>query len=158
MPNTVDYRLAKYRVIRRVETGELSRALVCDAHPELMRASRHLGNPTNRPCPICRLPHTTLSNRTALRVDEAAKDTPRVVETTWLFGDALRQKSGHLVEDSADLSTYTHRYTSFTAWTVECCVICGWNHVVARQLFGMTPTPAGNPSRSSTGLKVVSHG
>ena len=26
---------------------------VCDAHPELVRAAKHVGEPVGRPCPIC---------------------------------------------------------------------------------------------------------
>jgi hypothetical protein len=31
----------------------MSKNDICDAHPELMRAAKHVGEPTRRDCPVC---------------------------------------------------------------------------------------------------------
>ena len=40
---TVDYTLAKRALLRQMRTGLLSRADICDAHPELIRAAKNVG-------------------------------------------------------------------------------------------------------------------
>ena len=50
---TVDYSLAKRALINQVRTGLASWTDICDAHPELMRAAQHVGEPTRRDCPVC---------------------------------------------------------------------------------------------------------
>ena len=49
----VDHRLARRALINEVKRGRISKDSVCDAHPELIRAARHLGEETTTPCPIC---------------------------------------------------------------------------------------------------------
>src|ERR1700736_6340778 len=49
----VTYRLARNAVVSQFQKGRLSRLDVCDAHPELMRAARGVGEPTLEECPIC---------------------------------------------------------------------------------------------------------
>ena len=51
---TVDYTLAKRALLSEVRTGLTSWTDVCDAHPELMRAAKHVGEPSKRDCPVCR--------------------------------------------------------------------------------------------------------
>ena len=134
MSSTIDYRLAKHAVVRRLHDGELTTDQVCDAHPELVRASTHIGTRTARSCPVCLL----TQDQTAILGPTPAAT---VIETTWLYGDRLRQKNGHLVEDSADLADYERRFPSFLAWTVECCITCGWNHLVSQRLCGFSQRP-----------------
>ena len=50
----VDYTLAKRALLRDFRRGLLSRFDICDAHPELLRAARYLGQRAHRPCPVCR--------------------------------------------------------------------------------------------------------
>lgn len=133
MSSTIDYRLAKRAVVRRLQDGELSIEQVCDAHPELVRASTHMGTRTGRACPVCAMAEPGDVNWTP--------EPPTVLETTWLYGDSLRQKNGHLVEDPLDLAEYEQRFASFMAWTVECCVVCRWNHLISRRLCGFSHFP-----------------
>lgn len=146
MSSTIDYRLAKRAVVRRLHDGELTTDQVCDAHPELVRASTHIGRRTARACPVC-----------AMATDhqgDGGQSPTTVIETTWLYGDGLRQKNGHLVEDSRDLANYERRYPSFSAWTVECCVQCGWNYLITRRLCGFSHYPgqrASNLMRQTQG-------
>jgi hypothetical protein len=55
MRGVTDYRMAKRALVRQVTHGAVRVADVCDAHPELLRAARNIGTPTDRPCPICDL-------------------------------------------------------------------------------------------------------
>ncbi|MBV8305797.1 MAG: DUF5318 family protein, partial [Acidimicrobiia bacterium] len=49
----IDYRLARRHLVNEYKRGRLSRRDLCDAHPELLRAARHMGEVTDQPCPIC---------------------------------------------------------------------------------------------------------
>jgi len=49
----VDHRLARRALIREYRKGRLARHQVCDAHPELIRAARSVGQATQTDCPIC---------------------------------------------------------------------------------------------------------
>jgi len=49
----VEYALARNAVVREYRRGRLSRLDVCDAHPELVRCARNLGDATGENCPIC---------------------------------------------------------------------------------------------------------
>ena len=44
-PGEIDYRLARQSVISEYRKGRLARHEVCDAHPELLRAAREVGEP-----------------------------------------------------------------------------------------------------------------
>jgi hypothetical protein len=43
----VDHRLARRGLINEFKRGRINRDTVCDAHPELIRAAKNLGEPTN---------------------------------------------------------------------------------------------------------------
>ena len=73
---TVDYTLAKRALIREARVGLRSRADICDAHPELLRAAKHVGEPTRRDCPVCR--------------------TTKLVLLAYVFGDGLRENNGRV--------------------------------------------------------------
>ena len=128
MQGHIDYRLAKRALVRQVMRGERALEDVCDAHPELLRAARNVGTPTSRTCPICRL----ADDRADVPIDET--NTLRAV--TYVFGDALRQLSGHVVWEPGELRDLARRYANFTAYVVECCLVCGWNHLVERYVLG----------------------
>jgi len=49
----IDYTLAKRVLLRDAQLGVLGMTDICDAHPELMRAARHVGEATNNDCPVC---------------------------------------------------------------------------------------------------------
>ena len=53
MRHHVDYVLARRAVLRDLRAGRRDREDVCDAHPELLRAGRHVGEAVPRPCPVC---------------------------------------------------------------------------------------------------------
>jgi Family of unknown function (DUF5318) len=128
MMGFIDYRMAKRALVRQVTRGSVPVEDVCDAHPELLRAARHIGTETARTCPICRL----ADDRADVPLDEA--DTLRLV--TYVFGDDLQRLSGHVVWNRKELDDLARSHHSFTAYVVECCLVCGWNHLVESYLLG----------------------
>jgi hypothetical protein len=104
----VDYTLAKRALLREARRGMLSTLDLCDAHPELMRAARHVGTEVARECPIC--------DRQQLRLlayvyaDDLARDNGRVWELDKALALAARSKGG-------------------ACYVVEVCTSCAWNHL-----------------------------
>lgn len=133
MAGRIDYRMAKRALVRQVTRGLVGVQEVCDAHPELLRAARNVGSETSRTCPICRI----ADDRADVPVD--ADVTLR--EVTYVFGASLRQKHGHIVWTDDELAELATRYRSFTAYTVECCLVCAWNHLVVAEVLGTDHLP-----------------
>src|SRR5688500_15237610 len=79
---TVDYRLARRATLVGLRNGFVSRPDVCDAHPELMRAARFIGEAAGRDCPIC--------------------DHPELRIVYYTYGKELKRESGR-VRRRADL-------------------------------------------------------
>lgn len=104
----VDHRLARRHVVNEVKRGRLARADVCDAHPELLRAARGVGQPTDIICPIC--------------------EDATVCYVTYAFGPRL-PPHGKLVETEKELARLDRGTAALTAYTVEACPACGWNHL-----------------------------
>jgi len=128
MRGVIDYRIARRALVREVTRGVVPLTEVCDAHPELLRAARNVRQPTARTCPICRL----ADDRADVPLDE--NSTLRVV--TYVFGDDLRRLSGHVVWTPEELDGLAARHRSFTAYRVECCLVCGWHHLMESFLLG----------------------
>jgi hypothetical protein len=105
---TVDYTLAKRALLAQVRTGLLGRADVCDAHPELMRAAKNVGETSRRDCPVC--------SRTKLRL------------LAYVYGDSLRQDNGRVWPLDVGLSMAADRPGSW-CYVVEVCTQCQWNHL-----------------------------
>ena len=128
MKGFIDYRMAKRALVRQVTRGAVRVEDVCDAHPELLRAARNVGTPTERSCPICVL----ADDRADVPRDEAR--TLRTV--TYVYGGDLNRRNGHVVWDRRELDGLAAAHHSFTAYVVECCLVCGWNHLVESFLQG----------------------
>jgi hypothetical protein len=104
----VDYTLAKRALIREFHRGVLSRLEICDAHPELMRAARYLGEDATRPCPVCK--------RFELRL------------LAYVYADGLKRNNGRAFEIHEGLAlAATHREGA--CYVVEVCTGCSWNHL-----------------------------
>jgi len=104
----VDYTLAKRALLRDFRRGILSRFDVCDAHPELLRAARYVGEPSARPCPIC--------DRDELRL------------LAYVYGEDLKANNGRVWElDKALTIAADHR--GARCYVVEVCTGCSWNHL-----------------------------
>lgn len=128
MKGLTDYRMAKRALVREVTHGAVPVRDVCDAHPELLRAARNVGTAVDRDCPICALADA----RASVPTDEST--TLRLV--TYVFGDGLRQRSGTVVWTRDELDGLAARHRSLHAYTVECCLVCGWNHLDESYLLG----------------------
>jgi len=104
----VDYRLARHRLITEYRRGRSSRQELCDAQPELQRAARHAGRPTDEPCPICE--------------DEA------LVLVSYVFGPKL-PAHGRCITTTADLARLRDLSDEFICYLIEVCTGCWWNHL-----------------------------
>ncbi len=123
-PGEIDYRLARQAVISEHRKGRLARHDVCDAHPELLRAARQVGEPTSQRCPIC--------------------EDDQVVLVTYVFGPRL-PAHGRCVTTKAELRALAKRSGTFACYVVEVCPSCAWNHLARTFLLN----PAGRPSAAA---------
>jgi hypothetical protein len=128
MRGFIDYRIAKRALVREVTRGVVPVTSVCDAHPDLLRAARNVGQPAQRACPIC-----TLADE---RADVPKDETLTLRLVTYVYGDDLKRRSGACVWTREELAGLAAEHQSFTAYVVECCLVCGWNHLVESYLLG----------------------
>ena len=112
----VDHGLTRRAVLESIRTGDaFAREEHCDADPYLVRAAKHHGEPTERPCPICR--------------------TNELVHVTYVFGDELGPYSGR-VKSSPELPVMAYEHGHFRVYVVEVCTECGWNHLTMSYVLG----------------------
>ena len=112
----LDHALTRRQIVDRIVAGDaLAREEHCDADPYLIRAARHHGEPTERPCPVCRV-HD-------------------LVHVTYVFGDELGPYSGR-VKSSPELPVMAYEHGHFRVYVVEVCVDCGWNHLTMSYVLG----------------------
>jgi hypothetical protein len=104
----VDYRLARNAVVREFRRGRLSRLDVCDAHPELVRAARGVGEPSREECPIC--------------------EDAKVVLVTYVFGSRM-PAGGRCISSRTELAKLTRSSGELACYVVEVCPDCSWNHL-----------------------------
>ena len=105
---TVDYRLLRQSLVTDYRKGRLAQHEVCDAHPELVRAAREVGEPSSIVCPIC---------------EEA-----NVVLVTYVFGPQL-PPFGRCITTKAELTKLNRRSADLACYVVEVCPACSWNHL-----------------------------
>jgi hypothetical protein len=111
-----DYALARRAVLRDLRRGRLTRLDVCDAHPELLRAGRHLGEPAAHECPVC--------------------DVGRVRLVSYVYGENLRHANGTCITNAGELERLGATHEEFSRYVVEVCLDCGWNYLNRRELHG----------------------
>ena len=116
MRRQIDYRLARRAVLRDWRRGRLSRLDVCDAHPELVRAARNVGEETLHDCPIC--------GKAKLRL------------VSYVYGDALKGANGRCITSPAELERLGEACEEFACYVVEVCTECSWNHLNRSYLLG----------------------
>ena len=104
----IDYTLAKRAILREARRGVVSVLDLCDAHPELMRAARNVGEELASPCPVCR--GHSLRRLAYVYADELRHDNARV----WTMKEAL---------------ALTARCQNGACYVVEVCLDCCWNHL-----------------------------
>ena len=106
---SINYRLARERAITAYLSGEATRSEVCDAQSELMRNARECGRPTKDTCPICH--------------------DAKLVHVTYIFGPRL-PAAGRCMVTEADWDRIRRSKGDFTAYEVEVCPECRWNHLL----------------------------
>jgi hypothetical protein len=121
----IDYRLARRHLIAEHKRGRLARNEVCDAHPELMRAAREVGDATRTDCPIC--------------------EEEKLHLVSYVFGPRL-PAFGRCITTKSELRALAKRSGQFTCYVVEVCPACGWNHL-ARTFLLNPPTSRAAASR-----------
>ncbi len=121
----VDYRLARQAIVAQFRKGRLSRQQVCDAHPELMRAARNVGEESSHPCPIC----------------AAAK----VVFVTYVFGPRM-PANGRCVTTPTEMQRLARGNAERLAYVVEVCPDCRWNHLARTFSLARARSPRSAPS------------
>lgn len=111
----LDYSLARRSVLEEVKRDALMKSGICDADPYLIRAAKHHGEQTERPCPIC--------NKSDL------------VHVTYTFGGDLGYYSGR-IRESSELPEMAYEYGNFKVFVVEVCTRCEWNHLHMSYVLG----------------------
>jgi hypothetical protein len=106
--NVIDYTLAKRAHLRDAQIGLQSYNDLCDAHPELMRAAKHVGEPTRNECPVCR------------------KD--KLVLLAYVYGDGLKAENGRVWSLDTGLRMAA-AHPGACCYVVEVCRTCNWNHL-----------------------------
>jgi Family of unknown function (DUF5318) len=118
--NVIDYTLAKRALLRDTQAGLQSVTDICDAHPELMRAAQHVGEPTRNDCPVC------------------GKD--KLVLLAYVYGDRLKQDNGRVWSIDMGLRMAA-AHPGSCCYVVEVCRNCRWNHL--REAFTARHSAAG---------------
>ena len=113
-PGEIDYRLERQRILAAFRSGAQSLLQVCDAQDELVRNAAHCGTPTADACPVC--------------------TAPRLVHVTYVFGPRL-PSSGRCMTSMAEMQRLARRKAPYSAYVVEVCPECRWNHLVRSYLL-----------------------
>jgi hypothetical protein len=124
-----DYALARRAVLRDLQRGAVTRLDVCDAHPELLRAARHVGDKADHRCPVC--------------------DARHVRYVSYVYGEGLKAANGRCIVHESELERLGASHDEFTCYVVEVCPDCGWNFLTRRELHGRSH--GGGPQPRKTG-------
>jgi hypothetical protein len=124
----IDYALARRATLQALFSGGATATDVCDAHPYLLRAAKYHGEPTRRPCPVCR--------------------TTPLTEVTYVYGDELGQYSGR-VKSSREIEAMARTAGEVRVYVVEVCRGCEWNHLTVSYVVG-DGVPRRAPRRQHT--------
>lgn len=116
----IDYTLAKRALLRDARIGLRSVTELCDAHPELMRAARHVGEETRSDCPVC--------------------GREKLVLLAYVYGDTLKRENGR-VWSIATALRMAAAHPGSCCYVVEVCRRCSWNHL--REAYSARRAAAG---------------
>jgi hypothetical protein len=111
-----DYALARRAVLRDLQRGVVTRLDVCDAHPELLRAGRNVGEIAPHECPVC------------------GEGNVRYV--SYVYGEKLGQANGRCISYEGELEKLGTMHDEFACYVVEVCLDCRWNQLSRRELHG----------------------
>ncbi|WP_163547964.1 DUF5318 family protein [Candidatus Frankia nodulisporulans] len=125
--SVIDYALARRAMLADLRAGRLSSLDVCDAQPYLLRAAKFHGEPTKKPCPVCRCGEN-------------------LIHVTYTYGDELGDSSGR-ARATRELPALAARYSELQVYVVEVCRPCGWNHLTLSYAIGTGEPKARRASR-----------
>jgi hypothetical protein len=123
----VDYSLARRATLAALASGRMRRHDVCDAQAYLVRAARYHGQSADDVCPLC-----------------GAASLGRVFFT---YGDCFRGDANGRARRTRELLALADEVGEFTAYLVEVCSDCRWNHLLASYVLG-TGAPVKRRARS----------
>ena len=112
---TIDFRMMRRAYLARVHAGDVPRHDACDASVDLVFAAQHHGVQRRSACPVC--------SHHELRT------------VTYLFGPRL-PKAGKCITSGRQLHEVDLRPEHFTAYAVEVCLSCRWNHLLSATPYG----------------------
>jgi hypothetical protein len=112
----VDYSLARRATLSGLASGRLGRREVCDAQAYLVRAARYHGQAGDELCPVCR--------------------RPGLAKVCYTFGDCFRGDVNGRARHTRELLALADEVPEFTAYMVEVCGECRWNHLLASYVLG----------------------
>ena len=110
----IDYRLQRRVALDNLSVGNRALEQPCDAHPELLRAARHLGEPRGERGPVC-------------------AEVELVTLHYAFLQNGPRTQGGRVVEPSR-LARYAQRHGDLTVYEVEVCQGCRCNHLVSQRV------------------------
>ncbi|MFI0356585.1 DUF5318 family protein [Actinomadura sp. 9N407] len=116
----VDYGLVRRAALAGLRSGRLDTADACDAHPYLLRAAKHHGEPSGELCPVCRREPLT--------------------HVTYVYGDELGRSAGR-AKATAELADMARKYGEFNVHVIEVCQGCAWNHLTVSYVLGHGDEP-----------------
>ena len=111
----VEYGLVRHSLVASLRKGKVLREDVCDAHPELLRAAKHLGVRTDHECPVC--------------------DAATTFEVTYVFGAKL-PPGGTCPSTKSELGRLERREEPVVCFAVEACTGCGFHHLARKWQAG----------------------
>lgn len=112
----VDYSLARRATLAALASGRTARHEVCDAQAYLVRAVRYHGSTVDDLCPLC-----------------GARALGQVFFT---YGDCFRSDTNGRARPTRELLALADQVGEFTAYLVEVCADCRWNHLLASYVLG----------------------
>ena len=95
-------------MVNEYRRGRLGQDDVCDAHPELLRAARYMGEKVHRACPVC--------DKAELRL------------LAYVYADDLKRDNGRVWKIDRGIALAAER-EGRTCYVVEVCTGCSWNHL-----------------------------
>jgi hypothetical protein len=113
--DVVDYALQRRALLTDVASGRRARSEACDAHPYLLLAAKHYGQPVTTPCPVCEHRHQR--------------------HVHYVYGNALGKSAGQ-AKSVGELAQLARENAEFDVYVVEVCPDCKWNHLVRSFVLG----------------------
>jgi hypothetical protein len=118
----IDYRMRRMAALRDVRNGVVSTDDVRDAHPDLLRAARHIGTSTDQSCPLC--------------------DDHAVTHVNYVFDGKRARTPGGRAVPRESLAEQAERFGELSVYVVEVCLGCHWHHLIESYLLLARDTDA----------------